>query len=82
MTELKDFMIERYGPDSWLDACRELGGARHWIPKRPFLLDRDGKIAAEFFKQLREGVPNVLAYRNLSEKYGLSSRQIRKIVNR
>ena len=80
MTE-SERILQIIGHDAMSDLCREFGGETIYIPKHPPTPERDRIIYREFTTRLNEGTTCMNAYESVAEEYGISRRQVMRIVN-
>jgi len=76
------WMIDHFGFDAWVAFCTEYGGQKWWIPIAPAVEERNEAIRAEFDNIMESGygVSMEAVFDRLAEKWGLSTRWIRKII--
>ena len=81
--ELEQYILGKLGYEEWLGFCRKFGGRKLYIPKGPTIEARDREIR-KLFGRIVECGRNVNAnavLHYLGQRFGLSDRQVRRIVS-
>lgn len=73
-------ILEIVGKEAMDKLCAEFGGQMVYIPSTTPEIERDERIAQEFDKALRSGSTCMNAYEKCAQGYGLSPRQVQRII--
>ena len=77
-TGVYQYLINRMGWDDFVEMCKQFGGQKIYLPRRPYTEDRNREIRDEF-QNIVEGTFNgkmAIVYRRLSERVGRAGRGI------
>lgn len=81
-TGLNNWLIDQIGWDNYVELCRQFGGQKVYIPKKPYNEIRNREIRRQFnsiMYQADEPDRGVI-YRSLARKFGITERGIRHVL--
>jgi Mor family transcriptional regulator len=82
VTGLYTWLLQRVRWEEFVEMCQRFGGQRVWIPKQPYIEDRNAEIRRQFGSIVEGGyqVDIGSVYNHLSKEFGLSVRNIRRVL--
>src|SRR6056297_701371 len=80
--EMFAWIIDRLGWSGFIELCKEFGGMRVYIPKKPYTVDRNREIKKQFDSILRNAYNPSMAsiYAGIARQFGICERQVKKIL--
>ncbi|MDY7026682.1 MAG: Mor transcription activator family protein [Spirochaetota bacterium] len=81
-TGLYAWLLERMAWSDFVEMCQRFGGQRVWIPRQPYIEDRNAEIRRRFgaIMEGAESADMTSVYESLARNFGMTERGIRHVL--